>query len=64
VQLKADDVASASICHPDEQDSSVVMEDYAAGHITDAEAREIVLDLDKQMGTKEFEFYPGVSYRI
>ena len=64
VQLKADDVAFRfNLVTLMSRDSSVVMEDYAAGHITDAEAREIVLDLDKQMGTKEFEFYPGVSYR-
>jgi len=64
VGLKADDVAFRfNLVTLMSRDSSVVMEDYAAGHITDEEAREIVLDLDKQMGTKEFEFYPGVSYR-
>jgi 2,3-bisphosphoglycerate-independent phosphoglycerate mutase len=64
VELKADDVAFRfNLVTLMSRDASVVMEDYAAGHITDEEAREIVLALDKQMGTKEFEFYPGVSYR-
>jgi 2,3-bisphosphoglycerate-independent phosphoglycerate mutase len=39
------------------------MEDFSAGHITDKEATEIVVDLDKKFGTHEIHFYPGVSYR-
>ena len=39
------------------------MEDFSAGHITDEEAREVILDLNKEMGTNEIQFYPGVSYR-
>ncbi|MEW6374576.1 MAG: cofactor-independent phosphoglycerate mutase [Thermodesulfobacteriota bacterium] len=40
-----------------------VMEDFSAGHITDDEAREIILDLDQKLGTEDVRFYPGVSYR-
>lgn len=40
-----------------------IMEDFAAGHITTDEAREIVLTLQKELGTENFQFYPGVSYR-
>jgi 2,3-bisphosphoglycerate-independent phosphoglycerate mutase len=39
------------------------MEDFSAGHISDEEARRIIIDLDREMGTKEIRFYPGVSYR-
>jgi 2,3-bisphosphoglycerate-independent phosphoglycerate mutase len=40
-----------------------VMEDFSAGHITDEEARKIIAGLNKEMGTKEIQFYAGVSYR-
>jgi 2,3-bisphosphoglycerate-independent phosphoglycerate mutase len=43
--------------------SKILMEDFSAGHISDEEARRIIIDLDREMGTKEIHFYPGVSYR-
>lgn len=39
------------------------MEDFTAGHITSAEAAEIVGDLNKTLGGDGVEFHPGVSYR-
>jgi 2,3-bisphosphoglycerate-independent phosphoglycerate mutase len=39
------------------------MEDFSAGHITDQEARKVILDLNEEMSSKEIRFYPGVSYR-
>jgi len=39
------------------------MEDYSAGHITTEEAREIILDMRKELEDDEVKFYPGVSYR-
>ncbi len=39
------------------------MEDYAAGHITSEEAREIIQVLDSALGRDGRRFYPGVSYR-
>jgi 2,3-bisphosphoglycerate-independent phosphoglycerate mutase len=39
------------------------MEDFSAGHITNEEARKIIIDLDKEMGTDEIRFFAGVSYR-
>ena len=39
------------------------MEDFAAGHIRDEEARKIIFDLNREMGTNEIQFYSGVSYR-
>ncbi|MFB3924930.1 MAG: cofactor-independent phosphoglycerate mutase [Syntrophales bacterium] len=40
-----------------------VMDDYSAGHISTGEARAIVADLDRELGSGAFKFYSGVSYR-
>jgi 2,3-bisphosphoglycerate-independent phosphoglycerate mutase len=40
-----------------------VMGSYSAGHITTAEATEIILDLERILGRPGQRFYPGVSYR-
>lgn len=40
-----------------------VMVDYSAGHITSEEAARIVVDMNRAIGTSEFQFYPGISYR-
>lgn len=40
-----------------------VMHDYSAGHITNEEARELILYLNKKLNYKDISFYPGVSYR-
>jgi 2,3-bisphosphoglycerate-independent phosphoglycerate mutase len=45
------------------RENEIVMEDFSAGHITDEEARKIIAGLNKEMGTKEIQFYSGVSYR-
>jgi 2,3-bisphosphoglycerate-independent phosphoglycerate mutase len=45
------------------QGNEIVMEDFSAGHITDEEARKIITDLNKEMGTNEIQFHTGVSYR-
>lgn len=45
------------------QEADPVMVDYSAGHISSGEAARIVLDMDKAIGTPEFQFYPGISYR-
>ncbi len=41
----------------------VVMGDFSAGHISTEEAQEIIADIEKILGSEEFSFYPGVSYR-
>jgi 2,3-bisphosphoglycerate-independent phosphoglycerate mutase len=43
--------------------NGMVMEDFSAGHITDEEARKLIVDLNKEMSTDEIRFYAGVSYR-
>ncbi|MFP4467113.1 MAG: cofactor-independent phosphoglycerate mutase [Candidatus Goldiibacteriota bacterium] len=40
-----------------------IMEDYSAGHITDAEAKELIKLIDKKLGAGKYRFYPGKSYR-
>jgi 2,3-bisphosphoglycerate-independent phosphoglycerate mutase len=40
-----------------------VMEDFTAGHITSEEAEKIIYDLNSELGSDIFRFYPGVSYR-
>jgi 2,3-bisphosphoglycerate-independent phosphoglycerate mutase len=40
-----------------------IMEDFSADHITDDESKEIIIDLNKWIGTENIQFYPGVSYR-
>jgi 2,3-bisphosphoglycerate-independent phosphoglycerate mutase len=39
------------------------MEDFSAGHISTAEAREIVAAIREHLGDEEFNFFPGLSYR-
>ena len=46
-----------------ENGGETIMEDYSAGHITTEEAREIILDLKKELEEENFTFHPGVSYR-
>jgi 2,3-bisphosphoglycerate-independent phosphoglycerate mutase len=37
--------------------------DYASGHITSEEAKELVASLSRQLSTAKVKFYPGISYR-
>jgi 2,3-bisphosphoglycerate-independent phosphoglycerate mutase len=43
--------------------TETIMEDFSADHITSDEAKEIILDLNKEIGTRDIQFYPGASYR-
>ncbi len=40
-----------------------MMEDFTSGHISSGEAQEIINDLNKEMGSDTYRFYPGVGYR-
>jgi 2,3-bisphosphoglycerate-independent phosphoglycerate mutase len=40
-----------------------IMRDFAAGHPATAEAAEIIIDLNRELGREGLEFHPGVSYR-
>lgn len=37
--------------------------DYSAGHISSKEASILIKFIDKNLGTRRFKFYPGLSYR-
>jgi 2,3-bisphosphoglycerate-independent phosphoglycerate mutase len=64
VALKKDDLAfRCNLVTLQSQGSKILMEDFAAGHISDAEANEIIADLDRAIGTEKTRFYSGVSYR-
>ncbi|MFA5308153.1 MAG: cofactor-independent phosphoglycerate mutase [Dehalococcoidales bacterium] len=39
------------------------MNDYSAGHITTAEATEIIKELNQELGGPGVKFYPGVGFR-
>ncbi len=40
-----------------------IMDDFSAGHITSPEASELIQTINRELGTSELSFYPGVSYR-
>ncbi len=42
---------------------SLIMVDFSAGHISTAESTIIVNELQRQLGSDLFRFYPGISYR-
>jgi 2,3-bisphosphoglycerate-independent phosphoglycerate mutase len=64
VKLAGDDIAfRCNLVTLKFQGNKIVMEDFSAGHITDGEAKKVILDLNKEMATNEIRFYFGVSYR-
>lgn len=64
VKLAADDIAfRCNLVTLRFQGNNIVMEDFSAGHITDEEAKKVMIDLNKEMATNEIRFYAGVSYR-
>jgi len=64
IKLAVDDIAfRCNLVTLKFHGNKIVMEDFSAGHITNEEAKEVILDLNKALGTNEIQFYPGVSYR-
>ena len=63
VQLGADDVAFRCNLVTLGGSPQYLMEDFTSGHITSQEAKIIINDINKELGTDSFQFYPGVSYR-
>ncbi|MCL2862763.1 MAG: cofactor-independent phosphoglycerate mutase [Methanimicrococcus sp.] len=37
--------------------------DYSGGHISSEEAGQLIRTIDKELGTPQFRFHPGISYR-
>jgi 2,3-bisphosphoglycerate-independent phosphoglycerate mutase len=63
VQLGVDDIAFRCNLVTLTGDAEYMMEDFTAGHITTEEAKRIISDIDNDLGSSNFQFYPGVSYR-
>ena len=64
VVLGPDDVAfRMNLVTLKPQGSSIYMQDFSAGHISTAEARELVETLQKELGSADIEFHSGVGYR-
>lgn len=64
VQLEPDDVAfRINLVNLAPRSTTLLMKDYSAGHISTEEGRELVLALQRELGSDEFRFYPGISYR-
>lgn len=66
VQLNGDDVAyrcNLVTLKFDEGRRHIFMDDYSSGHITTEEAKELIKTIAEELGTSEFIFYPGISYR-
>ena len=64
VSLEADDVAfRCNLVSLEVFGSQVIMEDFTAGHISSEEARRLIQDIDRELGTEAIRFYPGLSYR-
>ncbi|MDP2725697.1 MAG: phosphoglycerate mutase, partial [Syntrophales bacterium] len=63
VQMGPDDVAFRCNLVTLKEGNDPWMLDFTSGHINSDEAKEIVYDLHKELGSEDFAFYPGVSYR-
>jgi len=64
VQLGPDDVAfRLNLVWLEAHFGKLYMGDFSAGHITTAEANQLIATLQEELGGDQFNFYPGVSYR-
>lgn len=66
IKLADDDVAFRTnlvTLSEDEPYGEKTMLDHSSDEISSAEARLIIEDINKKLGTEVFTFYPGVSYR-
>ena len=66
VELADDDVAyrcNLVTLKYNKEKTKAIMEDYSGGHVPTDEAALLIKDIDKELGSDEINFYPGVSYR-
>lgn len=65
VDLAADEIAfRCNLVTLDEADNGkMTMVDYSGGHISTAEAQQLINALQDELGSETIRFYPGVSYR-
>lgn len=64
VSLSKDDVAMrCNLVTLETGADGLYMKDFSAGHIKTEQATRIIQQLGSELGSEEFRFYPGVSYR-
>ncbi len=63
IALDENDVAFRCNLVTIEDGADPTMKDFTAGHISSHEAKQLIGDLDKEIGSALFSFYPGVGYR-
>jgi 2,3-bisphosphoglycerate-independent phosphoglycerate mutase len=64
VKLNPEDVAfRCNLVTLGSRNGHETMDDFSAGHISTGEARKIIKEIGEILGTDEFHFFPGVSYR-
>ena len=64
IEMGDNDVAfRCNLVYLDTNNEKTIMGDYSGGHITTQEAHVLIHDLAKDLGSDEFVFFPGVSYR-
>jgi len=63
ITLSPEDVAFRCNLVTLDDGADPVMADFTAGHISSDEAKRIINDLETEIGSETFSFYPGVGYR-
>lgn len=64
VQIAPDELAyRCNLVNIDHVDDTVIMRDFSAGHISTAEARQLIDALQDACGNDHFKFFAGISYR-
>ena len=64
ITLEPDDVSfRVNLVNLQPRGGRLLMNDYSAGHITSEEGEELMVALQRELGSDEFRFYPGVGYR-
>jgi 2,3-bisphosphoglycerate-independent phosphoglycerate mutase len=64
VALNPEDVAMrCNLVTLESGPEGLYMRDFSAGHIKTEQAAKLIQHLDAELGSEEFRFYPGVSYR-
>ena len=64
LKLGTDDVAfRCNLVTLSIKDDEIYMDDFSAGHISTEEAKALISEIDKKLGSTDIRFYPGVSYR-
>ena len=63
ITLSPEDVAFRCNLVTLDDGADPIMVDFTAGHISTDEAKRIINDLETEIGSETFSFYPGVGYR-